>query len=288
MENLFLAQLAKLKSFLQKHSDCGDVELDYYEAWGKYPCLRVIVGPYLFDMEYRPQNPPSREEIHTTLFFQYTDKIGLTRTKGFMLRHGVFPEGLNAFAKVRSNYHFLPVSPSTWADEMIRTVEYILETRESFIKLCKISCPFNADGSHKFSSWKNYAQVKITRLEDNPLIQGVKDGATPSGTHVVGGNGSFREFNKGDYCIEYVVERLAGECPRRGQPSYVNMDTYLRELMARLGRQRMPYDMLNARLPERLEVITYDMDLDPDARSFVPVGYDESWQNLLEECFKEL
>ena len=52
--------------------------------------------------------------------------------------------------------------------------------------------------------------------------------------------------------------------------------------------QRMPYDRLNSRLPQRLEVITYDMDLDPDQGEFVPVGYDESWQRLLEECFKDL
>jgi hypothetical protein len=50
----------------------------------------------------------------------------------------------------------------------------------------------------------------------------------------------------------------------------------------------MPYDMLNSKLPQRLEVITYNMDLDPDQREFVPVGYDESWQKFLEECFKDL
>ena len=50
----------------------------------------------------------------------------------------------------------------------------------------------------------------------------------------------------------------------------------------------MPYDRLNSRLPQRLEVITYDMDLDPDQGEFVPVGYAESWQKLLEECFKDL
>lgn len=37
-----------------------------------------------------------------------------------------------------------------------------------------------------------------------------------------------------------------------------------------------------------MEVITYDMDTDPSFREFVPVDYDESWQNLLENCFKDL
>jgi len=143
MENYFLTQLAKLKDYIRKQSDRGDVELIYYDAWGKYPCLRVVVGPYLFEMEYRPQTNPSREEIHTMLFFQYTDKMEITRTQGFMLRHGNLPDKLKAFAKVRSDYHFLPVSPSTWADEMIRTVEYILENRDSFVELCKASRSFS-------------------------------------------------------------------------------------------------------------------------------------------------
>lgn len=30
------------------------------------------------------------------------------------------------------------------------------------------------------------------------------------------------------------------------------------------------------------------MDTDPSFREFVPVDYDESWQNLLENCFKDL
>ena len=48
-----------------------------------------------------------------------------------------------------------------------------------------ISCPFNEDGTHKFKSWKNYAKVRITR--------------------------------KGEYGIEYTVERIAGEeCPTTG------------------------------------------------------------------------
>ena len=30
------------------------------------------------------------------------------------------------------------------------------------------------------------------------------------------------------------------------------------------------------------------MDTDPSFREFVPVDYDESWQSLLENCFKDL
>ncbi len=49
-----------------------------------------------------------------------------------------------------------------------------------FLRMCRLSCPFNDDGSHKFKSWKNSAKVKITRAEDNPLVQGVKGGPVTS------------------------------------------------------------------------------------------------------------
>ena len=205
-----------------------------------------------------------------------------------MIKRESVPAYLSVFARTRSDFHFLPVCLSAWADQMIDAVAAIRKNKKEFLHLCKISCPFNDDGTHKFKCWKNYAKVSIKRLENIQLIQGIKGGTTPPGAHVVGGNGSFRVFNKGDYCIEYIVERLAGEKPRRGEPAYVNMDVYLRGLMARLGRQRMPYDLLNSRLPERLEVITYEMDKEPEERHFIPVDYDGNWLKLLQECFKGL
>lgn len=285
--DLFYSKKAALENFAEKHRYEEGVEVLHYDSYGKFPCLRVTVGQYLFEMDFRPQDDAARNEIRTWMYFTSGEDMR-QKTRRFMIKRETVPANLQAFTRARSNYHFLPVSLSDWADAMISTVDAIRSDPEAFVRMCRLSCPFENDGTHKFKSWKNYAKVRITREEDNPLVQGLKGGEVPSGSHVVGGNGSFRVYNKGKYGIEYTVERIAGEDPRRGAPQFVDADEYLRELMTRLGRQRMPYELLNSKLPQRLEVITYDMNLDPDQREFVPVGYDESWQKLLEECFKDL
>ena len=285
--DLYYSKQAALEAFAEKHQYGDGVEVLYYDSFGKFPCLRVTVGQYIFEMDFRPQNDATRNEIRTMMYFT-SGEDALQRTRRFMIKREAVPANLPVFARTRSNYHFLPVSLSDWAEEMISTVSAVRSNPEAFLRMCRLSCPFNEDGSHKFKSWKNFAKVRITREENNPLVQGLKGGEVPSGSHVVGGNGSFRVYNKGEYGIEYTVERIAGEEPRRGRPQFVGADEYLRGLMTRLGRKRMPYEFLNSKLPQRLEVITYDMDLDPDQRVFVPVGYDESWQQFLEECFKDL
>lgn len=284
---LFYSKKEALEAFAEKYQYEEGVEVLYYDSFGKFPCLRVTLGHYLFEMDFRPQEDAARNEIRTMMYFTSGEDTR-QRTRRFMIKREAVSANLPVFARTRSNYHFLPVSLSNWAEEMISTVSVVRSNPEAFLRMCRLSCPFNEDGSHKFKSWKNYAKVRITREENNPLVQGLKGGEVPSGSHVVGGNGSFRVFNKGEYGIEYTVEWIAGEEPRRGAPHFVGADEYLRGLMNRLGRQRMPYDMLNSKLPQRLEVITYDMDLDPDQREFVPVGYSESWQQFLEECLKEL
>ena len=285
--DLFYSKKDALEAFAEKHQYEEGVEVLYYDSFGKFPCLRVTAGQYIFEMDFRPHHDATRNEIRTCMYFTFGEDM-CQRTRRFMIKRETVPANLPVFARIRSNYHYLPVSLSNWAEEMISTVSAARSDPEVFLRMCRLSCPFNEDGSHKFKSWKNYAKVRITREENNPVVQGLKGGEVPSGGHVVGGNGSFRVYNKGEYGIEYTVERIAGEEPRRGIPHFVGADEYLRALMTRLGRKRMPYELLNSKLPQRLEVITYDMNLDPDQRVFVPVGYDESWQQFLEECFKEL
>lgn len=278
-----------LQKYAEEHADEDGVRIEYLDAYGKYPCLQVTIDHFLFDMDYRSQEDVSKNEIRTRLYFLYTDKIGCERLRSFMIKRGSAPSEYGVFARVRADYHFLPVTYSTWANEMIGAVKSIRRDNHCFLQMCRASCPFNADGSHKFKSWRNYAKVEIVREGDNPLVQGVKGGNTPSGAHVVGGNGSFRVFNRGDYGLQYTVERLAGEKPVRGCPTFVSFDEYLRALRDKLGYSRnMPRDLLNSKLPERLEVITYDMSKEPEDRDFVPVEYGGSWLKFLQECFKDL
>ena len=147
MEETYNSQLEHLQQFVQQNSDRADVELDLFPAYGKYPCLRVKVDRYFFDMDFKPHDNPSRNEIHTYFFFKIIDNAELPRMKGFMLRRDAIPEELKVFSKSRSDYHFFPVTISTWADEMINTVKYIQANLEEFLDLCKASCPYNEDGS---------------------------------------------------------------------------------------------------------------------------------------------
>ena len=278
-----------LEKYAEEHDDENGVVIEYYDSFGRYPCLRVTVTPFQFEMDYRPQEEVYKNEIRTRVYFIFKDTMGYERSKCFMMKHDAVPADYGIFAKVRSDYHFLPVTYSSWADEMIKVVRVIRKNCSRFLSLCMASCPYNEDGSHRFKSWKNYAKVEIVRWEDNPLVQGIKGGETPVGAHVVGGYGSFRVFNKGDYGLQYTVERLAGEKPRRGDPTFVNCDEYLRALRDKFGYSRnMPYSTLNAKLPKRVEVITYDMDKEPEERVFVPVDFDGSWQKFLDSCFKDL
>lgn len=278
-----------LEKYAEEHTDENGVTIEYYDSYGRYPCLRVTINHFQFEMDFWSLDNSAKNEIRTSVYYQYIDKMGFERSKCFMMKRDIVPALFRVFAKAQLDYHVLPVTISTWAEAMIETVKAIRNNSDQFLKLCRLSCPYNEDGSHKYKFWKNYARVEIFCMEDNPLVQGLKGGETPMGAHVVGGNGSFRVFNKGDYGILYRVERLAGEKPRSGDPKFIPYDEYLRSLRDKLGYSRkMPYALLNAKLPERVEVITYDMDKEPEERDFVPVEYDGSWLKFLKECFKDL
>ncbi len=170
-----------VERFVKNSAEDGSMDLDFYQAYGKYPCLRVTVGAYLFEMEFKPQDNPARNQIRTRVYFTYTDQGGIPRISGFMLKRGeVIPE-LKVFSKSKSDYYFLPTTMATWADDMIGAVEFIKADPDRFTQMCRASCSFNDDSTNKYKCWKNFAKVSITRQEDAPLIQGLKGGERPGG-----------------------------------------------------------------------------------------------------------
>ena len=143
----------------------------------------------------------------------------------------------------------------------------------------------NDDGTHKFKSWKTKAKVEVSYDANTGVIQGIKNGQIPSGTHIVGGNGSFRFFGKGDYVLKITLDCLAAEKPIK-HDCFIDVDNFLRKLKDSKGWGRnLPYKKLNELLYEKVEVITYDMDKDPFERAFYPVEYGESWITFLEDKF---
>lgn len=283
------AQRRLLEEFVKEHTNENDVVVDYYFAYAQFPCLRVTCGKYLFEMSYKPQKEIDKNEIRTNVYFMYVDDKRREDCKCFMMKRDVVPSELDIFSRSRYDYHFLPVSYSNWASKMIAIVNWIRNNYGPFIELCRVSSPYNDDGTHKFKSWKTFAKVEIVRYGDNRLVQGIKCGGIPDGSHVVGSNGSFIVFHEGSYGLQYTVERLAGEKPRRGYPTFIEMDKYLRQLRDKLGYVRkMPVDLFNSKLPDKVDVITYDMNKDPDQREFIPVGYEGDWFKFVQECFKDL
>ena len=224
MVHQYLEQLDLLMLYVKEHQSEKGVTVEYMDAYGKFPCLCVDVGPFCFDMEFRLQEEESRNEIRSRLYFKFVGRYGYAQTRFFAMRRKNIPEGLNVFAKYRRDFHFLPTTVSTWADAMIRTVDFIRDNPGRFLKLCRFSCPFNEDGTHKFKSWTSHASIRVGYKDNTETIQGMKGGARPAGRHVVGSDGSFVAFNPRTYGVWYTVECIAGEMPKRGNEQFESDD----------------------------------------------------------------
>ncbi len=287
MEQL-VSQLNKLKQFTEEKPEENGISIQYVYPFGNSYGVELTDGPYMAEIIFRPLDDETRLQVRTHFYFIGEGKE-LLLAKPFMIKKDAVVPELKIVSKKRADYYYLPVRNDNWADAIISAIVYIRKNRPAFHKMCKVSCPYNPDGTHRFKSWKNYASASLIRLSNDELIQGVKDGKRPWGAHVEGGNGSFRRYNKGDYALAVTVDCISMEKPVKSkEPMYFIMDEYLREIKDKLGRRNMPYQMLNSKFPERIEVITYDMNLPPDERVFYPVGYNGCWMDFLKECFKDL
>ena len=236
-----------------------------------YYKLFIKVGVYDMFMQYKLMY----SEIRTWFYFN---------TKPFMLKN---KEPFAFIEKSRGDYYIKCVSDFNWGTAFKDILNQMKSNYDVLLKTCAESCAYNPDGTPKYQQWKNFAKIKVVRLPNDILIQGVKNGEIPHGSHVVGGNGSFRKFNKGDYVIEYTVERVSLELPIR-QSHLVDVDSYIRELKEKNGWRNLPYKLINPRLPSKVAVITYDMDEDPRERQFFPIEYGGSWLQLLKDALKDL
>lgn len=233
--------------------------------------LFIKIGAYDMTLQYKLKS----NEIRTQFYFN---------TRPFMLKN---KEPFAFIEKSRGDNYVKYVSELNWGNAFQNILNQLNTNYGVLLKACADGCAYNPDGTPKYKQWKNFAKIKIVRLPNDILIQGVKNGETPFGSHVVGGNGSFRKFNKGDYVIEFTVERVSLELPIR-QRHLVDVDSYIRELKDKNGWRNLPYKLINPRLPSKVAVITYDMDEDPRDREFIPIEYGGSWLQLLKDSLKDL
>ncbi len=270
-------QYTVFHDYIENYKKTGDVDLEYIEPFGNSYGVYVKIGKYVMELVFKPMDDPEKNEVRTRFYFH------ADRFKGFMIRKdSILPTYTNLRRK-RRDYYPTSVGYDSWGDFIISCIKTVLHSPQVFLYMCQQSCPFNDDGTHKFKSWKTRAKVEIAHEENSVLIQGVKNGGIPIGNHIVGSNGSFRYFGKGDYVLKLTLDCLSFENPIR-HTCYVNVDKYIRNLkeMKQWGRN-MPYKKVNALLCEKIEVITYDMNKNPEERTFFPTNYEGNWVTFLEE-----
>ena len=269
--------------YVLEHKQSGIVELEYFEPYGNSFGVYIKVERFVMEITFKPMDEPEKNEIRTKFFFTVD---GLS--KQFMIRKDAVPSEYAILQQKRRDYYPTSVRWANWGDVVINAIKVVENNPQGFLRMCELSCPYNNDGTHKFKSWKTKAKVEVSYEANTGVIQGVKKGETPSGTHVVGGNGSFRFYEKGDYVLKVTLDCLAGEKPVKHN-CFIDIDEYIRQLKeTKEWGRNLPYKKINELLSEKVEVITYDMEKEPFERSFYPLDYNGNWLTFLEEKFREL
>ncbi len=279
----FRQQYNLFHGYVLENSQIGIIELEYIEPYGNSYGVYIKVDKFVMELIYKPMNKAGKNEVRTKFYF---DVNGLY--KQFMIRKEVIPNEYANLQRKRRDYYPTSVGWDNWGQLIIESIKKVANNPDTFLQMCQTSCPFNYDGKHKYKSWKTKATAEIAYEANTGVIQGVKKGEVLSRSHIVGGNGSYRFFEKGDYVLKVVLDCLACEKPIK-HDYYVNIDAFMRQLKESKGWGRnMPYKKVNAAIREKVEVITYDMDKDPIERDFYPVDYNGSWITFLEEEIKEI
>ena len=276
-----LRQQYKLLHDYVKNSKTGLVELEYIEPYGNSYGVDIKVDRYVMELIYKPMDEPEKNEVRTKFYFNVDDLY-----KSFMLKKDSVSLEYPNIQRNRMDYYPISVRWDNWGDLIVNTIKVVENDPKGFLQMCESSCPFNPDGSHKFKFWKTQASVEVSYNANTGIIQGIKKGETPVGAHIVGSNGSFRFFDKGDYVLKITLDCLAGEKPIKYE-CFIGIDDYMRQLKGKKGWGRnIPYNKVNAALSDKVDVITYDMDRDPTERAFYPVEYNGNWIAYLEDKMK--
>lgn len=279
----FTGQHAKLKDFVNSYNH-QLIKLEYIEPYGNSFGVDVFIDVEGFVMEitFKPSEDINRNEIQSTFSLNVNGS-----SRQFVLKKEFSQNSFENLKRFRRDYYIQSATLSNWADAIIDAIKAIENEPEKFLQICEQSCPFNKDGTHKYKSWKTFAKVEVSFVENTELVQGIKKDEFVAGSHAVGGNGSFRYWDKRTYVLKYTVDRLACEKPLKFTKE-VDADEYFRALKERVGRKNLPYELLNSKLNEKIGVITTDMNKDPEDRDFYPVDYNHDWLKFLDESFKDL
>lgn len=225
----------RLENFVKSWKSSNAIKLEYIEPFGNSYGVYVIVDKFIMEMVYKPTDS-DKKELRTKF---YLDANG--SYKQFVLKRGINKESFRNLNVFRKDYYVLNVNVLNWVDTIEDIITTVMHKTELFLQLCEVSCPYHKDGSHKYKSWKTKAQVEIVYNENTSVKQSLKNGEKPFGAHVVGGNGSFRVFDKGNYVLKITLDSLACERPVK-YFYFEDIDTFMRQLKETNGWGRnMPY-----------------------------------------------
>ena len=276
-------QYTLFHDYVLANSKSEFVNLEYIEPYGDSYGVYIREDKYVMEIVYKPMEEPKKNENRIKFYF---DVDGLY--KPFMIRKESVPTDYDMIQNKRRDYYFISVRWDDWGDIAIKAIETVKNNPQKFLLMCESSCPYDVDGAHKYKSWKTKAKVEVCYNANTGVIQGIKKGESPSAAHIVGGNGSFRFYEKGDYVLKVTLDCLAGEKPIK-HDCFIDIDAFMRQLKEAKGWGRnLPYKKVNELLKEKVGVITYDMDKDPFERTFHPLDYDGNWITYLEDKLKDI
>ena len=271
-------QQKKLVEFVKSWGKESIIKLEYIEPYG----LTLFFDDYVMELVYKPVDIIEKNEIRTKFYLNANGMF-----KQFVLKKNLPDNHYSLLQKLKSDHYTQHATYDNWADLMIKFIKAISEDCVKFVKMCELSCPFNKDGTHRFKEWRTFAKVEISYIENTGVAQGLKKGEILSGSHVYGGNGSYRYINPRTYILKCTVDSMACEKPMR-HTYIIDADSYLRGLLERMGRSKMPYDILNSQLNTKIMVIPRDMNKAPEDRLFYPVDYKYNWIEFLNQTFKNI
>ena len=277
-------KLNKIKNFAKQLPIASGITAEYFHPYGKpyNHCIHINVEHFGVEMTFFGGSLGEKRYINTCLYYLTGD-----RSRPFVIGKGKCLDMFPSFQRIHKGFHSMAVNPDEWIDRMLGIAESIVSHKEEFVRMCQDSCPFNENGTHKYDSWKTTAKLEISSVGKNELLQGFKNGSTPSGCKFTGSNGSFVAFSQ-RYVLRITLKCLSGEIPISDYVQDIDMNEYLRVLRDKLGKRQLPYEVLNSKLPQDVEVITTDMEEDPEYRTFKPCSYNCRWEILLNESILPL
>ena len=184
-------------------------------------------------------------------------------------------------------------------EPFISAITLLVTEKRSLIKMCHASSCYDRNGKlkEKFKSWRTEA-ILLSIKKEMPLVHMVTGISKSQQAHydalpgVHGSNGTYVENANPYWVLTYRVKRLAFEVDQSVNLTIDVHDYITNELMPNLGWERISENRLNhlnkCIKGTRTSVITHDMEEAPIFRSFYPENSKDSWNEFLNDCFKEL